>query len=89
MELDQSSISDLCRAQECSNNIIISDACERLRSGRMRIESSSVRRPKPFPMLCLNSAHHIHLGYVRLGAAVIVDCSFSRVSFYKHTLQTW
>jgi hypothetical protein len=45
IELDQSSIADLCRAQECSNNIVISDVSERLRSGRMRIESSPVRHP--------------------------------------------
>ena len=51
IELDQSSIADLCRAQECTNNIVISDACERLRSGRMHIESSPVRRPQPHSTL--------------------------------------
>lgn len=51
MELDQSSIADLCRAQECSNNIVISDVCERLRSGRMRIESSPVCLPQTLPLL--------------------------------------
>lgn len=42
-QADESSITDLCRSQACSSHLLVSDVCERIRSGRLKVDTVPVR----------------------------------------------